>query len=372
MALAPTAVRNRRRVNLEPIAGTLHYSRALVDNLVSLIQAVQKGWLGLRELPIAERSQRGKLRKAREGKVMAGHRVKYSFKLNTSCDGLLVDEEKMRVVRRIFRMAGDPLDEISRASRVRMRRVALKGDWWRKDSGPLLGFRGEDESPVALLQRGTSAYTLVDPSGGTRQTVTGETASDLAPFGYTFYAPFPDRPLGAWDLLKYSLRDLRGDLLRVLLMGAAAGLLGALVPIVTKQIVDIAIPQAEGGLAVALSLGLVVAAISAMLFEVARQFAVLRIETKLDSGLQAAVWDRLLSLPTPFFRDYSAGDLAVRAMGINTIRQMVTGATISSLLSGVFSVFSLAVIFYYSAELGLIAALMAVIIIGVTAAGGYV
>jgi hypothetical protein len=38
-----------------------------------LIQAVQKCWLGLRELPIAERSQRGKLRKAREGKVMEGH-----------------------------------------------------------------------------------------------------------------------------------------------------------------------------------------------------------------------------------------------------------------------------------------------------------
>jgi hypothetical protein len=31
VALPPTAVRNRRRVNLEPIAGTLHYSRALVD-----------------------------------------------------------------------------------------------------------------------------------------------------------------------------------------------------------------------------------------------------------------------------------------------------------------------------------------------------
>ena len=74
-------------------------------------------------------------------------------------------------------MAGDPLDEISRASRVRMRRVALKGDWWRQDSGPLLGFRGEDERPVALLQRGTSAYTLVDPVDGTRQKVTGETAS---------------------------------------------------------------------------------------------------------------------------------------------------------------------------------------------------
>jgi site-specific DNA recombinase len=55
---------------------------------------------------IAERSRRGKLRKAREGKVMAGHRVKYGFRLNDTRDGLLIDEAKMSVVRRIFRMVG--------------------------------------------------------------------------------------------------------------------------------------------------------------------------------------------------------------------------------------------------------------------------
>jgi site-specific DNA recombinase len=55
---------------------------------------------------ISERSRRGKLQKAREGKVMAGHRVKYGFKLNAARDGLLVDEEKMSNVRRIFRMVG--------------------------------------------------------------------------------------------------------------------------------------------------------------------------------------------------------------------------------------------------------------------------
>ena len=55
---------------------------------------------------IAERSRRGKLQKAREGKVMAGPRVKYGFKLNATRDGLLVDEKKMHNVRRIFRMVG--------------------------------------------------------------------------------------------------------------------------------------------------------------------------------------------------------------------------------------------------------------------------
>jgi NHLM bacteriocin system ABC transporter ATP-binding protein len=268
-------------------------------------------------------------------------------------------------------IGGDPLDEISRASRVRMRRVTLDGEWWRQNGGPLLAFRNPGEHPVALLQKSATSYTLVDPAEGTRQPVTREIASGLADFGYTLYAPFPDRPLGARDLLKYSLWGLRGDLLRVLIMGAASGLLGALVPIATKTIVDVAIPQAAGNLAVALALGLVIAAVSAMLFEVTRQFAVLRIETKLDSRVQSAVWDRLLSLPAPFFRDYSAGDLAVRAMGINTIRQLIAGATLSSLLTGAFSIFSFAVIFYYSPQLGLLAMLMAAIIIAVTLTGGY-
>ena len=58
-------------------------------------------------------------------------------------------------------------------------------------------------------------------------------------------------------------------------------------------------------------------------------------------------------------------------MGINTIRQMAPAPPYHR-PSGVFSVFSLAVIFYRSVELGLMAALMAAIIIGATAAGGYV
>jgi site-specific DNA recombinase len=55
---------------------------------------------------IAERSRRGKLRKAREGKVLARRRIKYGFKLNAARDSLEVDEEKMATVRRIFHMVG--------------------------------------------------------------------------------------------------------------------------------------------------------------------------------------------------------------------------------------------------------------------------
>jgi site-specific DNA recombinase len=55
---------------------------------------------------ISERSRRGKLQKAREGKVMAGPRPPYGFRYNEARDNYVVDEEKMRVIERIFRMVG--------------------------------------------------------------------------------------------------------------------------------------------------------------------------------------------------------------------------------------------------------------------------
>lgn len=55
----------------------------------------------------AERSRRGKLRKAREGKIVAPRKVTYGFKLNHTRDGYEIDEEKMEVVRYIFRKVAE-------------------------------------------------------------------------------------------------------------------------------------------------------------------------------------------------------------------------------------------------------------------------
>src|ERR671913_544603 len=54
----------------------------------------------------AERTRRGKLRKAQEGKILAGRHITYGFKLNEERDAYVVDEEAMRVVRRIFYLLG--------------------------------------------------------------------------------------------------------------------------------------------------------------------------------------------------------------------------------------------------------------------------
>ena len=52
----------------------------------------------------AERSRRGKLRKAREGKILRVPKPPYGFRYNAAGDGLMVYEPEMVVADRIFRL----------------------------------------------------------------------------------------------------------------------------------------------------------------------------------------------------------------------------------------------------------------------------
>jgi site-specific DNA recombinase len=56
----------------------------------------------------AERTRRGKLRKAREGKVVGTHAPRYGFKFNATKDAYVINEAEMEVIviRRIFYMVG--------------------------------------------------------------------------------------------------------------------------------------------------------------------------------------------------------------------------------------------------------------------------
>src|SRR5215204_1561190 len=77
----------------------------------------------------AERTRRGKLRKARQGKIVAGHRPHHGFKYNAAKDNYVVDEEEMSVVRRIFFMVG------VEASSLRAFRKALEAEGFPTPGG---------------------------------------------------------------------------------------------------------------------------------------------------------------------------------------------------------------------------------------------
>src|SRR5262249_10124886 len=157
------------------------------------------------------------------------------------------------------------------------------------------------------------------------------------------------------DLLRFSLRACRRDLWVVLLLGLAGGVLGMVTPIATGIIIDTIIPGAQRNQLLLVVLGLVVSTLAGAFFQPTRSVAMLGGEGRMEGTGGPCFRARLLSPPVRFFRQYTTGDLATRALGISTIHQVLTGATVSSLLSGVFSLFNFALLFYYDVWLALAA-----------------
>lgn len=263
------------------------------------------------------------------------------------------------------------LDIIVRNSGLRMRQVVLREDWWRQDNGPLLAFIAEDKRPVALIPESARRYRLHDPTYRATETVTASTAQRLAPTAYQLYRTLPNKILTAGDLLRFGLRGTGPDLWRIILTGVLAGIIGMAVPLVIGRIFDAIVPAADRSQLTDFTLLLLAGTFAVALFQVVQNIATLRVEIRLDMTLQSAIWDRLLSLPAPFFREHTAGDLSIRALGASVIRRRISGTVVLSLLSSVFSLFNFALLFYFSPSLGLLATLLVLVAFGVSAVAGY-
>jgi NHLM bacteriocin system ABC transporter peptidase/ATP-binding protein/NHLM bacteriocin system ABC transporter ATP-binding protein len=280
--------------------------------------------------------------------------------------------------------SGDELGAVARASGFHTRAVTLREGWWRRGGEPLLGMLSAPagaRAPVALLPVmrrrpwAADSYELRMPDGR-RRPVDREVAGSIEPEARLFYRPLPDDRLGMLDLVRYcrGLRGLGRELVLVLAMACAGALLGLSIPIASGILVDRVIPEADlqviaGSVVSRLGvmcgfLGILALATSA--FQAIQSVMVLRIEGRVSATLIPAVWERLLRLPSRFFAGFSSGDLALRAMGLSEVFKRASGAVVTSIVTGVFSLFNLALLYAYSWRLALITTLLLGLLLLVT------
>lgn len=249
----------------------------------------------------------------------------------------------------------DPLGDIARMSKVRYREVLLQEKWWKHDSGPLLAFLKASNEPIALIPDRKHHYEAYNPETKETFPIDHKTVEKIDKVAYTFFRPFPEKPITVWDVIRFGVLQDSRDLFMLLFMGLSTAVLGLLTPILVGVLFDYVIPNAEKIQIFHIGIALFAASLGYVMFEITENFALLRIETKMDLSLQAALWDRLLNLPASFFRQYNSGDLADRAMGINDIRQILTGVTTTTVLASIFSFLNFILLFYFSTTLALVA-----------------
>ncbi len=248
------------------------------------------------------------------------------------------------------------LASFARLSGMRMRAISLTDDWHKRDGPSFVGRLTDGKRPLAVLSKGRGSYRAIDPEAEWSRTVDRKAAKRIERRAFMLYAPLPDRVRTGLAALLHVLRRWCGRDFRLLVTMAVLGsLIALLTPIITGELLAEIIPRGDQAMWIASLGALGLGALGAAAFNVVGALAALRIEGRVDEQLQASIWSRLVSLPTSFFRRFTAGDLADRANGVGMIRQLLTGATVHGLASSLFSVFSLALLFYYSWTLALCA-----------------
>ena len=153
-----------------------------------------------------------------------------------------------------------------------------------------------------------------------------------------------------WQVIK----RYKHVLLEILLASAFFQAMGIMMPLFTQVIIDKVV--GNGGLSTLTVLGvsMVVLALVQALLSGVRTHILNQTTTKLDAILGANLFRHLISLPVPYYEHRRVGDTIMRVNMVGSVRQFLTGTTMTSLLDAVFSVTFIGVMLYYSVGLTLI------------------
>ena len=259
------------------------------------------------------------------------------------------------------------MDEIARASGLRLRPVALPTEWWQRNLGPLLAHLDNGE-PVALLPRKSGGY-LLKGFGTAAQVVTAAQAEKLAPRAWTMIEPLSDQQLTVKTLGQF-VKPNFGD--RGLALGAAllGAFLGLGMPFAMSFATGSLIPGGNRLGLVELGIALASVGMANFVVQMAGDIAKHRLTATAEAPLHAGLWDRLLRLPSPVLRKFTPSEISAR---LNVALSLPLGGQsfrLSAIGYGAAAATALAMLFLYHPIAALVALCILAVQLGISVAGG--
>ena len=166
-------------------------------------------------------------------------------------------------------------------------------------------------------------------------------SSQQPPFGFAWFIP---------ELLKH--RKVWRD---VLWASLVLQLLALGLPLFTQAIIDKVVVHRTQSTLIAVTVGMAIFMVASAVLTWVRQYLVLHTGNRVDAVLAACVFDHLFKLPPRYFQHRPTGVVAARLHGVETIREFVSSAAVTLVLDIPFLLIAVAIMFYYSVALTLLA-----------------
>lgn len=241
------------------------------------------------------------------------------------------------------------------SSDFKCRPINLANNKISLDQGDLLVCKIGSDKLIPLRTNGRGRYKIYNFLTQKWAMATQEDLEDLETQALVFYHQLPKHTLSWKDLAIFIRHELKGNLAVILAFNFIFMFVGILSAALLGYVVATIIPDGDYPLLKEIVLVLLITTISGIFFLLGQSVSFVRIKAKSQYQLQLAIWDRLLRLPSTFFKNYSTGDIAFRA---SSFTQAQNGITINSLLSitnGLLSLFMIIVLFSFNTAFGDIA-----------------
>ena len=271
--------------------------------------------------------------------------------LKMPVDSIGLDEESNRKVDEVTL-----LRRLMQKGNMQMRLVTLPENWYKKDTGVLLGFYTSPDTGqkdiVAFIPTTPDSYRIFLPQHPEGIVLSDAEAQNVSRDAFQCYAGFPARALKLWDLIKFMFHQCwLADYRTILVCSLFAGLIPLATPLITETIFQDIIPILDRQGLATVTQALMVTSFTTAALGIVRSIAILRISNRIEMAAEAAMWGRLMSLPAQFFRRFTVGELASRMGGIGIAKGLASGEFVSSILSFIFSFWSIFLMCYYSMKL---------------------
>lgn len=187
-----------------------------------------------------------------------------------------------------------------------------------------------------------AAETVADDEADLEaKSTTAKQANTQKEFGFKWFIP---------ELLRY--KKIWSE---VLLASLAIQLVGLAVPICTQIVIDKVVVHHTTSTLIVIGVALFIFLIFSNVMGWVRQYLVLHTGNRIDATLGHKVFSHLLDLPVRYYDHRPTGVIIARVHGVETIREFLAGGLVTLLLDFPFLIVFLAIMFWYSWQLTLIA-----------------
>lgn len=152
-----------------------------------------------------------------------------------------------------------------------------------------------------------------------------------------------------------SMTGLKRALAQVLLLSVVLQIFVLAMPYYMQVAIDSALPALDLDLLTVLALGFGLFTLINAVASLLRSFVLMIAGTSVGFALATNVARRMFRLPIEWFEKRHTGDILSRFQSITPIQSLLTQGAVATLVDGVMAIFTLAVMFYYSALLAMVA-----------------